>query len=627
MRAPAARLLFLFAISLALPVAARAQESVSALPPPVTRSLYRGHWFAFLAAHLEDDSRAASAALAEMRRAARGVGVRRLSDFSRTAVHEARKAEGLGKFDRAARAYDAAILLDDSNYDAVASKIEFLVRRRAWADAATMLPEAAAVLFATRESRLSILSALAVWTAFALGLAVLASVIILLLRHLPRVIHDIRELALHFVGEKGEVPLILLLLLLPLAFGLGPLWVVFYWAAILYPYTEGRERALITAGLLVFGLLPPFVAALSRENIVQRSPLIAAAVDLEERREDQSAEDGLKQASSVFAEDPDVWFLLGRYAERSGDSERALRAYDRAIEKDPKNYRHFLNRGNVYFQEGDFGTASRDYQIAAQLAPEAPETHYNLSVARGEAYDFAGQAAAMTEAKQLSNRKVTAWSQAPSLQRVVTAPYSVSRARGRVEKWNAQPKSRRLPGHTPPYLAWEVFLSPLTLAAWSALFLGVLIVAYRSRWPTASECARCGAPFCRFCKRYGDPPLYCSDCVRLHLRREDVGIQAHVVQAEQLRRRNRARDQRCRIASLLLPGTHRFFSDTPLLGFLALTLFFFCVAAAWIGERFFDLRNLAPDTGLRWFAMVAGGLALMIWIVSNISAWRESHGS
>lgn len=626
MRARAALLLIL-ASSLAPAAGALAQETVSALPPPVTRSLYRGHWFAFLAAHLEDDARSAAAALASMKKSARGVGVRRLSDFSRTAVHEARKAESLGKFERAMRAYDAAILLDDSNYDAVVAKIEFLLRRHSWTEAAKLLPDAAALLFATRESRLSVLSALAVWATLAVGLAVLASIVILLLRHLPRVGHDIRELAWHFVGEKGAVPLALVLFLLPAAAGLGPVWIILFWAALLHAYTAGRERALLTAGLLVFGLLPLFVAALSRENIIQRSPLFAAAVDLEERREDQSAEDGLKQASAVFAEDPDVWFLLGRYAERSGDSERALRAYGRAIETDPKNYRHFLNRGNVYFQEGDFGTASRDYQMATTLAPEAPETHYNLSIASGEAYDFEAQAAALEKAKQLSAGKVAAWSQAPTLQRVITAPYSVSQARARVEKWNAQPKSRRLPGHTRPYLPWEVFLSPFTLASWSALLLGLLITAYRSRWPTAGECARCGAPFCRFCKRYGDPALYCNECVRLHLRKEDVGIQAHVVQAQQMRGRNRARDQRCRLASLVLPGAHRFFSETPLLGFLVLTLFFLCVAAAWIGQRLFDLRTLAPETIWRWFAVAAGGLAFVIWVVSNVSAWRESHGA
>ena len=112
----------------------RAQEAISPLPPPVTRSLYRSHWFDFLSAHLEDDPKAAAAALVELKRSARAVGVRRLSDFSRTAVHEARKAESLGKMDRASRAYDAAIVLDDANFDAVVSKWGSSSRRSRYGD-------------------------------------------------------------------------------------------------------------------------------------------------------------------------------------------------------------------------------------------------------------------------------------------------------------------------------------------------------------------------------------------------------------------------------------------------------------------------------------------------------------
>src|ERR1017187_7300454 len=106
-------------LALGMSARAAAQEAVSPLPPPMTRSLYRAHWFEFLNAHLEDDARGAAAALAQMRKSPRAVGVRRLSDFSRTAIHEGRKAELVGKPERAQRAYDAAVQLDDASYDAV----------------------------------------------------------------------------------------------------------------------------------------------------------------------------------------------------------------------------------------------------------------------------------------------------------------------------------------------------------------------------------------------------------------------------------------------------------------------------------------------------------------------------
>src|SRR5262249_19936094 len=157
-----------------VPVEAAAQEAVPPLPPPVTRSLYRSHWFEFLNAHLEDDSRGAAAALSELKKAARGVGVRRLSDFSRTAAHEGRKAEGVGNPARAARPYAAALELDDGNFSATLARIHFLLRQRSYGAALSAVPDAVRSLFATKESRLALLSAGAVWAASALLLTAVA---------------------------------------------------------------------------------------------------------------------------------------------------------------------------------------------------------------------------------------------------------------------------------------------------------------------------------------------------------------------------------------------------------------------------------------------------------------------
>jgi tetratricopeptide (TPR) repeat protein len=617
------------AISLLAAPGAAAQAPPAPAPgpaPPVTRSLYRGHWFAFLNAHLEDDARGAASALAEMRQAGRAVGVRRLSDFSRTLVHEARKAESLGKKERAARAYDAALQLDDGNFDAAAERVASLFRSGAYPEALRRVPEVIGTLLRTRESRLSLFSSIAIWGGVAFGATILAGILILLLRHRARLAHDLKEIGRRLGGRGAAVPLALLIFGLPLAFGLGPIWLLLYWGALVFAYTSGVERALLVGGMLALGLLPPFFAAIGRENIVQRSPLYVAAVDLDERREDQSAEDGLQQAATVFRDDPDVWFLLGRYAERRGEFQRAVAAYDRAIQVDSRDYRHFVSRGNVYFLDSDFPSAIRDYRAAADRAPDAPEVHYNLALALGEAYDFPGQRAAIARARQLDPERVKIWTETPNLQRVVAPSYGLDRARARVERWNAQARSRRLPGHAAPYRIDQILLSPLVLGPWGALLLGVLLARNRSRIPPSEPCARCGAPYCGFCKRYGDPPLYCSTCVRLHLRREDAGIQAHVAQADEVRRRTRSDDRICRLLSLLFPGTHRFFTERTLAGAVTLLLFFFALAAFLLGHRLFDPRQLAVE-GWRLAVGVAAVAALAVWFVANVSAWRESHGS
>lgn len=614
----------LFVLWCAVPRAA-AQEAVSPLPPPVTRSLYRSRWFEFLNAHLEDDAKSAAASLAEMRKTARAVGVHRLSDFSRTAIHEGRKAESLGKFARASRAYEAAVALDDASFDAAGARIGFLFRRHAWIDALRLIPSAVSTLFETRETRLSLLSSLAVWTVFAVGLTLVGVVLALLAKHWARMLHDARELA----RRMGGIPVLALMLIfaiLPLALGLGPGWLVLFWGVLVFPYAITRERALLACLFLAFGLVGPFLAAVARENVIERSPLWIAAVDLDERREDASAEDGLRQATAVFAEDPDVWFLLGMYADRSGDSERAIASYDRAAQSDPRDYRPFLNRGNVHFQEGDYAEAIRDYDAAAQRAPRAAEIQYNLSIARGEAYDFEGQTAAMARARALSDKSVLAWTEHPAVARVISVGYPLSRARVKIEQWNRQPKSRRLPGHAPPLSPLELLLSPLTFGPWFALLSAIALTSYRSRRPIAIECARCGAPVCDSCRRFGDQQLYCTTCVRLHVRKENMGIEAHVRQSEEVRRRVRSRDRLCRIVSLFVPGTHRIFSERTFAGGFTLLFFTFLLAIAVVGRRFYDPRQL-PTAGLHLGAIVFGALSLVVWLVSLVTSWSNSHGS
>ena len=185
---------------------ARAQapdQPVSPLPAPVTRGQYRANWFEFLNALLEDDANTANQALLRLRRAAQAVGVRHLSDFSRTAVHEGRRAERQGQYARAARAYDAAIALDETSFDAIASKIGFLLRRREFGRALGLVPDAVGALFQTREARFALFSSLAVWASIALAAAGLATILILLGRSGPRLTHDLGERAARWFGPAA----------------------------------------------------------------------------------------------------------------------------------------------------------------------------------------------------------------------------------------------------------------------------------------------------------------------------------------------------------------------------------------------------------------------------------------
>jgi hypothetical protein len=281
----------------------------------------------------------------------------------------------------------------------------------------------------------------------------------------------------------------------------------------------------------------------------------------------------------------------------------------------------------VHFQEGEFQEAIRDYETAALKAPRAAEAQYNLSVARGEAYDFDGQSRAIAQARALSPKDVVSWSEHTTLSRVVSAGYPLSRARRRIEQWNRQTKSRRLPGHAPPLGLGGFFLSPFALGPWVGLCAAVALARVRAKGSVATECTRCGAPMCDSCRRFGDHAFYCTACVRLHIRKEEVGIAVHAANAEQAARRTRARDSLCRVVSMFLPGTHRIFSERTAAGVLTMLMFFFLVGIAVIGVRFFNPRQLVPSLSGRFGVFVPTALAAAVWVSSLASSWRHSHGS
>lgn len=612
------RLPFLLLLLWAAPLGGEADPAARPLAPPPTRALYRSYWFDLLNAFQENDTAAVPTALDAMTKAARTSGVARLSDFSRMALHEARLAEAAGRTAIAGLAFDAAVALDDSSYDAAASRAGFSLRNGRLLAGLTSPVAALGKIFTSSESRLTFGS----WLGLLLVLAVVATSIACLLgvfvRHFRRIFHDLQEFASRPLGHRAAKPIALVLVALPLFVTLGPVWLLLYWAALAFAYSTKRERVVLVLSFVVLGALPLLVDQLSRENLVRRSPLYRAAVDLAEHREDASVEDALIAVVTANAEDGDAWLLLGMYAERAGDHARAILAYGSAVRANPKENRAYLNRGNVRFSEGDFAEAIGDYEEAARIAPDAAESFYNLSVARAEIYDFKGQEAARARALQASSSDVDRWSSNPPLTRVVPAPYPVRRARSRVAERMAAVSSPRQ-----EFLS--LVTSPWVLGPWGALLVAWGFGALRTRRGLAVECSRCGRAFCRRCKRYGGPASLCGRCVRIQGRKEGVSEREDDVhERTALRRRRRGTVQ---ALTLVAPGVHRFLADKPFVAAAGLLLFFLALGAAIGAPGLFEMRPLAPRSAAIPGRIAAAAVALLLWTLGMAGAWRQTRES
>jgi len=79
------------------------------------------------------------------------------------------------------------------------------------------------------------------------------------------------------------------------------------------------------------------------------------------------------------AESAWAWFVEGGEHEARGDDDRALIAYQKALEGDPALAAAHTNLGNLYYRRGERGEARAAYEEALALDPEQPEARYNLA--------------------------------------------------------------------------------------------------------------------------------------------------------------------------------------------------------------------------------------------------------
>lgn len=599
-------------------------DQVSPLPPPATRAGLRGRWFEFLSALNEDDFPAAKVALADILKTADRVGISRLSDFSRAALYEAHQAQHLAKRARAGAAFDAAIRLDPFLPDARWDRARFLWTTGERSASVVEALAGASALLASREANREFISDLIILLALGWGATTAALIVSLFVRHIRRISHDLQESAERIFGGRGALPLGVAFLGLPLWLSFGPFWLLLYWSAILFAYAERRERIWLALALVVGGAAAPAFEKIADSNVIARAPLVSAAVDLEEKKEEGGSVDLLRRASQVFPEDPDVWYLLGRFAQRREDYEEATSNYARALKDDPRNFRCVIALGNIHFWQGDLAQASQDYRDALALQPGSALAYFNLSLSQGDSYLFDEQRESLSRARSLSPREVDRWIESPTLGRVVSLDYGVREAEERTRQWGRQSKSQVLPGIHEPPTAWEMISSPLCVGPWAALLAGFLLFhVLRHFGVGASECARCGKPFCPRCKAKDAPPLYCQDCVRLLFSKQGPDIARQMALSEEARRHQRLRRRERRILSLFLPGARRITEGQPGYGVLALFAFFLLLAVAFFAGSLFPVRSIpeAPSFPLR--QVVAASLAFLIWLVSNIRTLRS----
>jgi tetratricopeptide (TPR) repeat protein len=413
-------------------------------------------------------------------------------------------------------------------------------------------------------------------------------VVLLAMRRVRFLFHDVRHLVAGAAAKWQISILLVVVLALPVLFGLGPFYVLIALFAGMTFYLEWRER-LVAAALLVGVALTPVAGAWLAQGVAFFGTPAEDAYLVE--RGGVEAPAALARIQKRVSEDRGQFqdlYALGRYETRRGHLDEAIPHFQKASALRPSDARLLTNLANAYFAKGDADNAQDLYTTASGVEPGLAAPYFNVArlSARRAALLPADQAAAESEkgqnalnmAQRLDASLLTR-EDAPdkaTLNRLLIEPGLlntdllalsdqdiVSRAQTEL--------SERLMGN-------GVEASMARMVGLAALALCVVLGGIFARG-RAHACDRCGRAVCRHCDpelKVGSP--MCYQCVRAFRGGSGVSPDAQIAKRLEAHRYNIRRQRLTLGVSLLVSGTGHVVVGAVVRGALYVFLFLFCAA-------------------------------------------------
>jgi tetratricopeptide (TPR) repeat protein len=577
------------------------------------RKQVRGQWFAWLAAQEEGDTALARRKVDEILKHAQRIEIRRMTDLALSATLLGRRQLVAGKPTLAREAYAAAIRLDPDLPEPRWARLGLAFTAREPRELATGLAGALRASLADLETRRVNLARIVLLVLGTFAAAALAALVILVVRHGARLVHDLVETAGGFLRGRARGALVLAALVLPLLLGLDVVWLALYLFVLVFGYATLDQKIATSAAVLVLVLLFPALDRFGYEFAISSSPILRGAEALQESRYDQRVLDNLEAAKNIAPDDVDIRFLLGRLYQALGQNDRAIFEYTSGAQLAPRDIRCLVNRGNIRFVDGDLGSAQEDYQQALKRDPRSIAARYNLALLYAETFRTVEAAQTLQEARALDALAVQSFQDTPTLVKVVSIGYTTDEARRKIEDMDHSGRSRRLLGHYRTLDPFAGFRIPLVLAFPLAVAAAWGLDATRRRGRGyASECQKCGRAFCRLCKPSTESALLCSQCIHVYLKKDGVAIETKLQKLEDVRAR-RILDVRVRsVLSAVFPGAGAFLDSRILVAVAAFAPFAFGLLAAFLGPRLAVLPRPTLTSGLPSF---------VFWCAVAAAAW------
>ncbi len=552
-----------------------------------------------------------------------------MTDLALSATLLGRRELAAGKRARAGEAFTAAVRLDPDLPEPRWARLSLAATSREWGDLVPDLLGALRATFADGESRRVVLVRLVLILICTACAAALAAIVVLLARHGPCLVHDLRESADGILHGRVTGLAVAAFLVAPLLLSLDVLWLALFLFVLLFGYASTRQKFATGLALALSMLLVPALDRVAYDLSITSSPILRAAEALSESRYDQRVLDNLEAAKNIVPDDADVRFLLGRLYQALGQNDRAIAEYTAGSLVAASDVRCLVNRGNIRFVDGDLGSAQEDYQEALKRNGRSIAARYNLALLYAETFRTSEAAQTLQEARALDAHAVQAFQETPTLVKVVSIGFTPGEAREKIERMERDSRARRLLGHYRSHRLGEGLGLPHIAKGsvpadfgvplfWAIpLAIGAAFFLDRSRKQGrgyASECQKCGRAFCRLCKPPGESALLCSQCVHVYLKKDGVAIETKLQKLEDVRRRRSFEGRTRLVLNSLLPGSAAFLDSRLAAAAVAFGLFAFGVLSLVLRDALAPLPRPtlaagAPGVSLSLIVALAGWIA------------------
>lgn len=366
-------------------------------------------WLVWNSAFLKNDRATAEIAIRDLLLTVEDVGMERLPEVSHGVIVQAVEAARDGDFARGHWALQMAELLDPGRPASAFAEARVAALEGAYPRAAARYLMGYTRLLRSPLSRVLWMHNLVLWLLCALVLTGGAYVAVQFATKGGRLYRDLAGRLPGFLPRPIAYLVALALLVWPFLLPGGWIWLVLYWAVLLWDYSSRSEHWVLSTVCLLFGVAPLLTLYQHRSVELQISDTVRAIDSLEQGSLYGMLLSDLGELQVLLPESNAVKQLIADSHVRLGQDTLARPIYRALSDAEPGNAAVLTNLGLFHLYRKEHFRAITFFKRAAEADATAMEPEYNLSQAYRELLEFQDADSHLERARSLDEKTVAAW--------------------------------------------------------------------------------------------------------------------------------------------------------------------------------------------------------------------------